>query len=180
MPHISGQVRRSVRWASVVSEGRAKCHHPQTRCQMSNEKPPKSGGGGGGGEGPRVTYTCMSHVGGQRMCGLLRSPGQQLLAALWACHHVHDVFVESRRELPNLPGRHREGGGVPQCNTMNSVVNSVAPVAKSGGGGGSTLAEFIPPAKFAGVRDGFFYTHGDKGLGYYSYSTTTWSRIAAF
>ena len=33
-----------------------------------------------------------------------------------------------------------------------------------------TQKELIPSEKFAGVRDGFFYTHGNKGLGYYSYS----------
>lgn len=48
----------------------------------------------------------------------------------------------------------------------NSVVNPVAPAVESGGG--STPVAFIPSTKFDGVRDGFFYAHGDKGAGYYS------------
>eukprot|EP01043_Picozoa_sp_COSAG02_P006625 COSAG02_NODE_190_length_30025_cov_22.989875_23_plen_211_part_00 len=54
----------------------------------------------------------------------------------------------------------------PSAIPTNSVVNPVTPSVESGGG--STLVPFIPSAKFDGVRDGFFYAHGDKGFGYYS------------
>ena len=54
----------------------------------------------------------------------------------------------------------------PSATPTNFVVNPVAPAVESGGG--STPATFIPSAKFDGVRDGFFYGHGDKGAGYYS------------
>ena len=41
-----------------------------------------------------------------------------------------------------------------------------ADLAAEGSGGGDDV-DFIPSAKFVGVRDGYFFNFGDRGAGYY-------------